>query len=144
MSNSRWSIPSIIVALVATLFFAQTSPSREKKQDVISQIEIQGNRRIPTDTIRTLICIRPGDTYHAAALERDFNSLWKTGYFYEIHITRETSDKGWIIHIYVKERPAIRKTPATVGYQHGWLGATFNYVRRTKRRTRHQLLKYRH
>jgi hypothetical protein len=32
---------------------------------------------------------------------------------------RETSDKGWIIHIYVKERPAIRKTPATVGINTG-------------------------
>jgi outer membrane protein insertion porin family len=104
VSNFRWSIPPIIVVLVASLFFAQTSPSRERKQDVISQIEIHGNRRISTDTIRARILIRPGDTYDAAALERAFNSLWKTGCFEDIRFTRQKSDTGWIIHIYVKER----------------------------------------
>ena len=43
------------------------------------------------------------------SLERDFNSLWNTGYFDDLRIEREQSSKGWIIHVYVKEKPTIRE-----------------------------------
>ena len=45
----------------------------------------------------------------SAALERDFNALWNTGYFEDIRFEREQSEKGWVLHIYVKERPTIRE-----------------------------------
>jgi outer membrane protein insertion porin family len=52
---------------------------------------------------------RPGDVYDQTALERDFNSLWNTGYFDDLRIEREASPKGWRIHVYVKEKPTIRE-----------------------------------
>ena len=52
---------------------------------------------------------KAGDVYDQAALERDFNSLWNTGYFDDLRIEREPSAKGWIIHVYVKEKPTIRE-----------------------------------
>ncbi|MGB7553710.1 MAG: outer membrane protein assembly factor BamA [Candidatus Korobacteraceae bacterium] len=70
---------------------------------------IQGNRRIPAETIRARMFTKPGDVYDQAALERDFNSLWNTGYFDDLRIEREPSAKGWIIHVYVKEKPTIRE-----------------------------------
>jgi outer membrane protein insertion porin family len=91
------------------LLMAVICPRGWGQQDVISQIDIRGNRRIPADTIRARIFTRAGDIYDPAALERDLNSLWNTGYFEDIHITREPSEKGWIIHFYVKERPTIRE-----------------------------------
>jgi len=78
------------------------------QQELISGIEIHGNRRIPADTVRARIFSRPGDVYDQAAIERDFNSLWNTGYFEDIRFEREETPKGWVIHIYVKERPTIR------------------------------------
>lgn len=79
------------------------------QENVISAIEIHGNRRIPAETIRARIYTRPGDVYDVGALERDFNSLWNTNYFQDIRFEREATPKGWIIHIYVKERPTIRE-----------------------------------
>ena len=79
------------------------------QSEVITAVEIHGNRRIPADTIRARIFTRPGDVYDQAAMERDFNSLWNTGYFEDIRFEREQTPKGWIIHIYVKERPTIRE-----------------------------------
>ncbi len=79
------------------------------QQDVIQSIIIQGNRRIPAETIRARMFTKPGDIYDQAALERDFNSLWNTGYFDDLRIEREASAKGWIIHVYVKEKPTIRE-----------------------------------
>ena len=49
------------------------------------------------------------DVYDQTALERDFNSLWNTGYFDDLRIEREPSPKGWRIHVYVKEKPTIRE-----------------------------------
>ncbi len=83
--------------------FAQQQP------DVISGIEIHGNRSIPAETVRAHIFTRPGDVYDAAAIQRDFNSLWNTNYFEDIRIEREATAKGWILHIYVKERPRIKE-----------------------------------
>jgi outer membrane protein insertion porin family len=79
------------------------------QQELIARIDVHGNRRIPAETVRARIFTRPGDVYDEAALERDFNSLWNTGYFEDIRFEREESPKGWIIHIYVKERPTIRE-----------------------------------
>jgi outer membrane protein insertion porin family len=79
------------------------------QQDVITLIQIHGNRRIPAETIRARIFSRAGDLYDQGALERDFNSLWNTGYFEDIRFEREQTAKGWVVHIYVKERPTIRE-----------------------------------
>jgi outer membrane protein insertion porin family len=85
----------------ASLAFAQN--------DVISEINVTGNRRIPAETIRARIFTKPGDIYDAAALERDFNSLWNTGYFEDIKFLREQTPKGWRIIVQVKEKPTIRE-----------------------------------
>ncbi len=94
---------AIALALLATtaLSWAQS--------DVISEINIQGNRRIPAETVKARIFTHPGDIYDAAALERDFNSLWNTGYFEDIHFYREQTPKGWRLIVQVKEKPTIRE-----------------------------------
>lgn len=79
------------------------------QSDLIVGIVVHGNRRIPADTVKARIFSKVGDVYDQAAIERDFNALWNTGYFEDIRFEREQSDKGWIIHIYLKERPTIRE-----------------------------------
>jgi outer membrane protein insertion porin family len=96
----------VISLFFAFIFLAGTCAAQE---GVIEQIVIQGNRRIPAETIRARMFTKPGDVYDQAALERDFNSLWNTGYFDDLRIEREASAKGWIIHVYVKEKPTIRE-----------------------------------
>lgn len=77
------------------------------QSDIISEINVQGNRRIPAETIKARIFTHPGDIYDPAALERDFNSLWNTGYFDDIRFMREQTSKGWRLIIQVKEKPSI-------------------------------------
>jgi outer membrane protein insertion porin family len=79
------------------------------QQDLIVEIRVHGNRRIPAETVKGRIFTHVGDVYDLAAIERDFNSLWNTGYFEDIRFEREQTPKGWILHIYVKERPTIRE-----------------------------------
>ncbi len=104
--GKHWSFWNRILVLAALLVLAGTIVGQ---QDLIVGIVIHGNRRIPADTIRARIFSKPGDVYDPAAIERDFNALWNTGYFEDIRFEREQNPKGWILHIYVKERPTIRE-----------------------------------
>jgi outer membrane protein insertion porin family len=93
-----------VLALVALLFVILPAAAQS---DIISDINVQGNRRIPSETIKARIFTHPGDIYDPAALERDFNSLWNTGYFDDIRFEREQTAKGWRLIIQVKEKPSI-------------------------------------
>jgi outer membrane protein insertion porin family len=95
-----WMLATLLLAS-ASLTWAQT--------DVISEIYPTGNRRIPAETIKARIFSKAGDIYDPAALERDFNSLWNTGYFEDIKFLREQTPKGWRIIVQVKEKPTIRE-----------------------------------
>jgi outer membrane protein insertion porin family len=86
-----------------------SAPASWAQSDVVSEINVQGNRRIPAETVRARIFTHPGDIYDPAALERDFNALWNTGYFEDIRFSREQTPKGWRLIIQVKEKPTIRE-----------------------------------
>ena len=75
----------------------------------IDSIRVIGNRRIPKETILARLFTHPGDTYDPVSIERDFNSLWNTGYFENLRIEREDSEKGIILNVFVRERPTIRE-----------------------------------
>lgn len=91
--------------MVLAMFFASAGWAQS---DIISEIDVAGNRRIPKETILARIFTHPGDVYDPAALERDFNALWNTGYFQDIRFSREETPKGWRMTITVKEKPTIR------------------------------------
>jgi len=101
MKGFGWGLGIVLTLLSASASWAQS--------DVISEINVQGNRRIPSETVKGRIFTRPGDIYDTAALERDFNSLWNTGYFQDIVFLREETPKGWRLIIQVKEKPTIRE-----------------------------------
>ena len=96
-----WVFGIVLAVFPAAISWAQT--------DVISNIYVTGNRRIPKETVLARIFTHPGDVYDPAGLERDFNSLWNTGYFEDIQFTREQTAKGWDLTIHVKEKPTIRE-----------------------------------
>ena len=77
--------------------------------DTIYSIRVIGNRRIPKETILARMFTHPGDTYDPISIERDFQSLWNTGYFENLRIDREDSEKGIILDVYVTEKPNIRE-----------------------------------
>ncbi len=99
-----WAKLFLIVLLVsaAAVAVAQTS-------ETIENIRVIGNRRIPRETILARLFTHPGDTYDPVSIERDFNSLWNTGYFADLRIEREDSEKGIILNVFVRERPTIRE-----------------------------------
>jgi outer membrane protein insertion porin family len=102
-----WSLLNRCLVL-ATLLLA-TAGLTWAQTDLVSEINVSGNRRIPAETIKARVFTKPGDVYDTSALERDFNSLWNTGYFEDVKILREQTPKGWRLIIQVKEKPTIRE-----------------------------------
>jgi outer membrane protein insertion porin family len=101
MKGLGWAVGIALVLLSASASWAQS--------ELISEINVQGNRRIPSETVKARVFTHAGDIYDPAALERDFNSLWNTGYFEDIRFSREQTPKGWRLIIQVKEKPTIRE-----------------------------------
>jgi outer membrane protein insertion porin family len=96
------------VGLLLALVAAPGAVLAQQSQTV-DQIRVIGNRRIPKETILARLFTRQGDTYDPISIERDFNSLWNTGYFDDLRIEREDSEKGIIINVFVREKPTIRE-----------------------------------
>lgn len=100
---SRIARTLLVVALLCTtLAVAQGG-------NTIEQIRVIGNRRIPKETILARLFTHVGDQYDPVSIERDFNSLWNTGYFENLRIEREDTEKGIVLDVYVQERPTIRE-----------------------------------
>ena len=98
-----------VCRIVGLLLLCSSSLIAWAQQDVIQQIRVIGNRRIPRETVLARLFTHVGDTYDPATIERDFNSLWNTGYFENLQIAREDSPKGVILDVIVKEKPTIRE-----------------------------------
>ncbi len=98
-----------IARLLAILVFVLAATSALAQTLTVEQIRVIGNRRIPKETILARLFTHPGDVYDPVSIERDFNSLWNTGYFDDLRIEREDSEQGIILNIYVKEKPNIRE-----------------------------------
>ena len=109
-SISRKSrISGLIFRLTAILLLAVSASFTFAQSQTIESIRVIGNRRIPKETILARMFTHVGDTYDAVSIERDFNSLWNTGYFEDLRIEREDTEKGIVLDVFVRERPTIRE-----------------------------------
>lgn len=82
----------------------QAGPSTPQ---TLCPVQVIGNRRIPRESVLARLYSRPGETYDSAIVERDFNSLWNTGYFDSVQIERVDDPTCVQLIIYVVEKPTI-------------------------------------
>jgi outer membrane protein insertion porin family len=81
--------------------------------------QVIGQRHIPKDSILARMASHQGDPYDPDTVERDFNSIWNTGYFERVWIERvdepASADSSACVQlvVHVVEKPTIR----TIDYQ---------------------------
>ncbi|HEY3131283.1 MAG TPA: outer membrane protein assembly factor BamA [Acidobacteriota bacterium] len=85
-----------------------TAALGQQKTEVIEDVRLVGNRRIPEDTIKFYIQTKKGDQYSEDRLRLDFRSLLNTNFFKDVQLIREDGKTGPIIIFRVVERPLIR------------------------------------
>ena len=75
---------ALILGLFLLLFFPCFAAGQAAQ--VVESIDVSGNRRIPTETVKSRIYTRAGDVYDEAALQRDLRSVWNSGYFEDVRM----------------------------------------------------------
>jgi outer membrane protein insertion porin family len=114
-SRSRIAYAALIAVLAAGVvpsLVAQapaTPVAGGQGAQTLCQPQVIGNRRIPKESVLARLFSHEGDLYDPAVVERDFNSLWNTGYFDDVRIERVDSPKCVQLVVYVKEKPTIRE-----------------------------------
>src|SRR6188768_657905 len=87
---------------------AETPTPTGKVDDVVELVEFRGARRVPQDTLRSMIQTRKGDRIDEEGLRRDFMTLWNSGRFDDISLEREEGRTGYILRFVVVERRIVR------------------------------------
>ncbi len=76
---------------------------------IIASIAPAGNERIDSGAILRQIKTKPGDLYDPATLRQDLKAVFAMGYFDNVEIEAEDTDKGKVIIFRVKEKPLISR-----------------------------------
>src|SRR6266571_4224652 len=101
VSKLEFQMKAALVFL--TFLFSQVAtPNR------IADVQIRGNRRIPTETIKFNIQTKVGDTLNLDIIRRDVKTLYALSYFDDVRVDEEESPSGLIIMFVVKEKPIVR------------------------------------
>jgi outer membrane protein insertion porin family len=104
-----------VAVVAASTLQAQVTPGvatgsqSSQGVEILCQPQVIGNRRIPKESVLARLYSRQNDIYDPQMVERDFNSLWNTGYFEDVRIERVDTPKCVQLIIYVNEKPTIRE-----------------------------------
>ncbi len=75
----------------------------------ISHIRVEGNYRIDSSSILSVISSKPGMPFSRSQVKEDIKEIYRLGFFELVEVDRKDSNSGVILTFKVKERPAIRK-----------------------------------
>jgi outer membrane protein insertion porin family len=118
LNSKKFVRTGTLAVLAAASVFASTASaqvtatprfSADAAPQTLCPAQVIGNRRIPKESILARMFSRPGDQYEPAVVERDFNSLWNTGYFDQVRIERLNTPQCVQLEVYVREKPTIRE-----------------------------------
>ena len=76
----------------------------------VVRVDVQGNRRVETDAVRTVLPLKPGDTYDKDKLKSSLLAVWRMGYFSDVRIDVSPALApldGYALTVLVAEKPAI-------------------------------------
>ncbi len=83
--------------------------AEQARGQVISEINVAGNRRISTRDVRSYLRERVGETFQPEELTADVRELYNSGFFDDIQVDLKRVDSGVILRFFVRERPNIAK-----------------------------------
>ncbi len=71
----------------------------------IQSIKVEGNERIETGTILSYMLVQPGDPFDPDRLDRSLKTLYATGLFQDVRLTRE----GDVLVVHLVENPLVNR-----------------------------------
>ncbi len=101
------------IILAAIIFFILPLSLYGSNGENISKIEVTGNEKIDTGFIMNVIATKENTPYSLDTIRDDMKNIYKTGFFSDVQIDVEDTDKGKIITFVVIERPSIKNVYVT-------------------------------
>ncbi len=82
-----------------------TRPAAARPGDVIQAIRVEGNERIESGTVLSYMLLQPGDPFDPNRIDRSLKTLYATGLFKDVSITRQGND----LVVHVVENPIVNR-----------------------------------
>jgi outer membrane protein insertion porin family len=103
------TIPLLLLSFMLLLSLP-LGAQEERKQEVekIVKVSVTGNERIDTGFIMKNIRTKENESYSLDKIREDMKSIYKTGFFSDVQIDVQDSDKGKAVTFIVVERPPIK------------------------------------
>ncbi len=102
---ARTLLMALIVALTVPIIAAVTFTQTAAAQTVVRSIEVNGNRRVEPETVRSYLDFSVGDAYDPSRVNASLRSLFATGLFADVQIIRQ----GSTVVVTVVENPVINR-----------------------------------
>ena len=102
------NISFIISALLFSLLFQGSFPALAAR-DVVSAVEIQGNRKIESAAVKQKLKTQVNGTFSKELITSDIRTLFSLGFFEDVSVFEEETSDGLKIIFKVKEKPTIAK-----------------------------------
>lgn len=95
----------LVFVLAGTGLHRAAAQISSAPSETISQIRIDGAQRIEPDTVRSYLSLRVGDRFDPVRLDQSLKSLFATGLFADVTLTRQ----GSVLIVRVVENPIINR-----------------------------------
>ncbi len=107
----RWAPLAVLIFIAGFSFYFDQESFAEldglKGGNTIVAIEIRGNHRIETATIRSRLKTKEGTPLSADLIRDDIKSLYQLGFFLDVRVDSEPAEGGLKVIYIVAERPYI-------------------------------------
>lgn len=89
---------------------ASDVPVTENAEDRVTEIRVEGNRRVEAEAIRRALKTKVGSTFDPTRTADDLRALWALGYFADVQLLTQRLPTGGIAYVVrVQERPVVRE-----------------------------------
>ena len=101
----RLAILTLVTFLGGQVTVAAVGGTEAHAQGVVREIQVVGNRRVEPETVRSYLDFTVGDPYDPSRINASLRSLFETGLFADVQISRQ----GSVVVVSVLENPVINK-----------------------------------
>ena len=100
----------VILAIILPVLIVQAAQvSQVPDGTKVESVRIEGNKRIPSDSIKYRIQTKPGGVLNMSVIRRDVKELYAQNLFDDIRVEAEDGKAGGVVIVFtVKEKPLIR------------------------------------
>ncbi len=100
---------SFLWAFISLFFLLTSTPAiaEEEGPVKVTEVQIAGNKKVESETIRSKISTKPGDVFSPSGVRNDIAAIYKMGFFDDVRVEAEGAAGGIRLIFNVVERPII-------------------------------------